>query len=331
MRGFTTLPPHLRPMASWMSPADLASRSRAAAVMAFKGKAYGPEDVADAAAHIVAAVTGAAHAERRGRPADVLAWMDYAERYPTLARRYADGVPHESATMTRLYGLASNLRRTLDRDRVRDAADIAERDRRGGFHAGTPGAAPPSPAPLDAASAHETARDLLGGLGLARLGKLYPVAYAAARDGHGSTAEEIAAELAMTPGNLRVHLNRSAKKVPSAQLFSPAAHAEALSVDIYWTPSGKSGAEALPAEDRYRAGDRTPNTATTVPAAPVTVRRVKPTRKPWTGKRHAAWVEYLTPNTAARLDAAARISRERSAARTSAERSAILTAHGIPA
>lgn len=321
-----------------MPYSEAVSRCFAAARTALKGDRWGYAVQLDCAADVLGNVLAETLTNpRRGLPADVLAWIAFVERCPTSARRYAEGVDRSVMAMGRLVGMAANWRRGYLREVARlkevGAANVRL----------TEGSAGPM-AERDAASpdaARTTAVEMLSALGLPRVGKLYPVAYAAAREADGLSGEEIATELGVKPATLRKQLSRAAytardslthgrapqcdvevigrtgattimpigggQRMPSPAVYSAREHAEVLRVDEY-RPAGKRGQILA-----WQTGDDANAWRTAQTDAPVVTRRTTPTREPWNGVTCAWWAEGLPATTAARLAHNAERQRERAA------------------
>lgn len=301
---------------------EAASRCFAAARMALKGEKWGHTSQVDCAADVLTDVLSATlPTARTGRPADVLRWVAFCERFPTAARRYAEGIPAAALSFTRLYGMASNWRR----------AEVSRRERtdKVSLTAAVAGMMEQSREPGEPGTARATAVELLDGLGLARLGKLYPVAYAAARESDGLTGDEIADELSMAPATLRKQISRAASKVPSSNVHGYREHAEALRIDEH-RPAGKRQ-NGLLNPGGTDSNEWRGNGAQTPDAGPLTITHVEPQTTAWDGSQTAQWANGLRPSTAARLAHAARLQRDRSAALSPADRTAKRLAAGLPA
>lgn len=149
-------------------------------------------------------------------------------------RTFSESIPEEWATMARLKHHAANYRRTTERHRARLAGEELEQRTHDAFVDGAEPTLADSPYGLDRAAAHRQARELLGNLGLPRLGRCYLLAYAACRmrqldallepnangrGGNGASAI-VAAELGMTPGAYRIARMRA---VEAAHDHFPAA------------------------------------------------------------------------------------------------------------
>lgn len=343
--------------------------ARNAAGMAMKGKAYGPDDRADAAATITLRVWEAASEAGRitrapGSPAKIsggttgapaamptslggrvkMSKGKKAKAAPALLI-IEPAVPAEMATMKILLSHASNLRKSLLRDRNRQERLGAIEARERGFVAHVPSMS--YGAPADPAEAHRAARAMLGELGLARLGKAYPLAYAAARAAAGMLEREVATELGVSRGTFVSTLSRQAAKVPSGHTHSYRAHADALHVDEHRDLPRVKAAAGLSEATRERSGDTVPNTGTPsrseaaaaayraeygphaeLPARgrkaivsehPVSERRLAGGRRKWNGKTAAEWTTGLHPATRGRLHRSAEIQRERAAAKRAGE------------
>jgi hypothetical protein len=320
--------------------------ARNAAGLAMKGKAYSHHDRADAAAEITLRVWQAAREAGRitsalsAAPTSLGGQVKMGKGKKAKARPdqlvKEAAVPAKMCTMKILYGHACNLRRGLIRDRERQSKLGALEAREHGFVAHAPSMAHGIPA--DPREAHEAARGMLGELGLARLGKAYPMAYAAAREAAGMTGDEIAAELGTKRGTLVSTISRQAAKVPSGKVYSYRQHADALHVDEHRdavTPKDGAGlAESM--GERQKPEDEFPNTGTPthseyflarykrehgphaeppaqsrraiVPEHPVSERKTRK-RQPWNGRTAAAWTADLHPATRARLHRSAMIQR----------------------
>jgi hypothetical protein len=306
--------------------------ARAAAGLAMQGDYYSREDRADAAAALTLRVwetacelraNGAQFATAPSSlsgPAPKMAKGASAKTTPRT-RVVEDAVPSSLVTMSKLYGQACSLRRTIRRDRERDLQQAAEDARTGAFLAHGPALNYGTPA--DPAQAHEAAHGMLLDLGLDSdpEGSLYRVAYAAAREAAGLIGSEIAAELGMPRGTLVAEINRAAKKVPSAKTHTPRQHAEAMHVDEYVEPPRPQKA-SLPESngERLKPGHRYPQTRAIVPSLPVTERPLAGGRRKWNGRKTAAWTETLPGATRARLRKSAELQRARAAAKTAEQR-----------
>jgi hypothetical protein len=139
----------------------------------------------------------------------------------------AEGVPREALPMYRLVGMAHNWRVSQERRMERDRKATADQ---------VTFSLPPS---QDSDGTPETARrtavDMLSDLGLARLGRLFPVAYTLAREVDGMEREEVAAELGIGRESLNTLIKRAATKVPSSKVRTKQDHLDATSTDD-WRP-----------------------------------------------------------------------------------------------
>lgn len=175
---------------------------------------------------------------------------------------------------------------------------------------------------------HVKARDLLGGLGLPRLGRAYVAAYCASampgaenrgvsNDERAETAAEIARTLGYDPATstLRSALNRSRKFIPSAETHDYIAHADILGVTEE-TYTGKPHASKTEHADRTHirsaevAGVTVECACETAPLAcpvhPLTKREIhEGLIAPST--RVARWTETLSDSTRDRLSTASDI------------------------
>jgi hypothetical protein len=211
--------------------------------------------------------------------------------------------------------MASNLRRTVERDRARDAVDAADRAA-AAFAPGLAFQAGQDRPEVTPAGAHRVAREMLASLALPRLGRAYPLAYSAARSAAGVDRETVAAELGYSSADvMRVYLSRARKAVPSAATHAELEHADLLGITAE-RETAKHGAAPLEAGERY---------APDAPA-PVKVRAIPGGRKVWNGETAAAWTRDLPPSTRARLRTAAMLNRERVAKRAAAEHAALKAA-----
>jgi hypothetical protein len=248
---------------------DVIGRAFAAAAKVLNGDAWGYQRKVDCAADIVARVMelrpadncrkcGAPRAYRvtirpnvpgiytgravaRKVPMCLAHGRAYPERRPVMPDE-RDTIARRHVSMFRLEGMAKNWRDSHLAAQARDlqvAADATTITMES-----YPSTSRPTGTPYRAADA---AADILDTLGVdPTADALFNVAYAAARESDGLSTDEIAAELDVKPGTLRQHLNRFAGKVPSAAVYSPRVHAEALHVDLYWELPRAKDATALP-------------------------------------------------------------------------------------
>lgn len=319
-----SIAPHL--MEERCGHEEALSRCFAAARLALRGERWGYTFQVDCAADLFTdLLTETLSQPATGTPQEVSRWIDFCWQFPLSAAKYADaetGIPRAKLSMTRLYGMASNWRRGHERaaERLRRAAveGMSIADSALGAPVERPAATP--------TAARQTAIDALSELGLARLGKLYPVAYAAAREADGLTGDEIAAELGVNAATLRKQISRAGTKVPSAATHTYREHAETLRVDEY-RPAGKRG-EVKPMsgpESNDWRGAGAP-----VPVHPVKVSMAAPTAREWDGNRCADWAKDIPATTAARLAYAAKLQRERAKNADALDREARRAAAGIP-
>lgn len=181
------------------------------------------------------------------RAGSVLAWID-AQEADTLR---VVSVPRRLATMTRAYGHAANYRRAVEAAVQRDRIETGKQEARDTWTAAvqTPEEAALWPAMRPGLeAAHEAARDMLSALGLSRLGRAYPLAYAAARASQGAALDDICADGLPRTGrpadvlawidrapavreNVKKNLQRARALYPSAAACTIEAHAYALGVD----------------------------------------------------------------------------------------------------
>src|SRR5436190_8431288 len=249
MQSFT-IHPNTGQRAERELPEDLMSRCYAAARLALRGMNYSPEDRSECAASIAARVVAesadtdrlSARAplgwrrdseDRRTAVLRMLDWMRRAERgemqWMLTARSDA---PVAAVSFGKLSGMAANWRRSLDRQRQRDAEDASERAATDGFMPRVM-QSPGELSGLTRDAAHTAARDALSALGLARLGKVYPLAYAAARGAQlalltDAPMRAVAAELGYAEDSLRKILTRAGKRIPSAAVLPLDAHLAAI-------------------------------------------------------------------------------------------------------
>lgn len=240
---------------------ELASRAFAAAKLSMGASGYSHDDRLDCASRIVALILsdaaseGAAPVARcsatycdgrsagvryvtddHGASVPVPACTAHATRHAvatgeTVPAYFRDGRP--LATFGRMTGVASNFRRSLDRRRVAEAKAAATGS---GFDAEPTGVAEARTAlaTISPEAAHAAARDALAALGLPRMGRAYPLAYAALR---GTAERDALAELGIgthsaSDGAARVAvskaLSKARKAVPSAARWDFAGHLQAL-------------------------------------------------------------------------------------------------------
>lgn len=253
---------------------DLQSRCAAAARMALRGQNWSAEDRADCAADLVCrvwsdVVESNRIGSRAGKVRSSVAYGDrvtYSQKSPqkSLDRVDTDArvatIPADLATFTRLYGLASNYRRGVERQRERDIADaMLNAERASDFHAFTE--APASEVGGTPWQARRTALELLRTIGLLgesespHWGPVWTLAYASARavesaewDGNGIARDAVAEELELTPDALRQHLSRAVARIPAAATHTRAQWAEAL-----YVPTG--GVALKPSRSRTLSAD----------------------------------------------------------------------------
>lgn len=183
--------------------------------------------------------------------------------------------------------------------------------------------------------AHQRAQDMLAAIGLPRLGKLYPVAYMAARTASGVPVETASAELGYSsPDTARVILNRRLKAARKVTAFPPIP-----------APLETAHRVGLTAERDGSLETAAPMVETTAPhgcdgckADPmacedhrVRVVKIPGGRKVWNGTAAADWTADLHPTTRRRLHTAAMLNRARVAKRAEGERAALHQAAADPA
>jgi hypothetical protein len=257
----------------------VARRAFAAAAKVLNGDAWGYQRKTDCAADIVARVMELAprdNCRRCGAPRAYRVTMRptvpgiltgravarnvplcfahaarYSERRPVLVED-RDSVKRRHVSMFRLVGMAKNWRdselaRAAREQQVAADATTITMESYPSIYRAPNG---------NRYSAADAAAGILETLGLDPTADItFNVAYAAARESDGLTADEIAAELDVKPGTLRQHVNRAASKVPSAAVYSARLHAETLAVDLYWNAPRSKDATALPSN--FDAGNRT--------------------------------------------------------------------------
>lgn len=234
---------------------DLQSRCAAAARMALRGQNWSAEDRADCAADLVCRVwADVVESNRIGSRAGQVRSsvksgdrVTYTKKSPQKSKDTVGTdarittIPAELATFTRLYGLASNYRRGVERQRDRDMADaLLNAERAESFVPYVE--APASETGGTPWGARRTALELLRTIGLLgeseapHWGPLWTLAYSAARaiesaeDGIGRA--EIAEELELSAETLRQHLSRAVARIPAAGVHTRAQWADALYVPL---------------------------------------------------------------------------------------------------
>lgn len=339
--GFRTRPKTARTDLVPMS--DVLRFCRGAAALALKGEKWSGEDRADVAAQLVCQVWEKAVSQRANTSAVEVAPTSLAGPAPKMpkgkiaksapkARMTVDAVPASLCKGSDLYGAASNIKRAMISERDRLEKVGAERARSHGFRTGNVGAYPEG-IPADPAAAHTHTRQILCDLGVARLGKLYPAAYAACREAAGMTGAEIADELGISAGSLKRLRSTSAQLLPSAQVYGAQVHADALRVDEYAPPLRTLDA-VLPESngERIRPGHAFPNVpGAIVPVAPVAAFSVRGGRRKWDGESGAEWTRRLSAPLRGKLAQGARNQRDRMAGKSEADRQRDRLQAGIPA
>lgn len=303
------------------------------------GQSYGPDDRADAASRILIdvwadlmakdaplysvaqrvptslvgdEVSYSAKSRQKGKDDRPDVWADIP------AVRKAD-LPHFSA----LAGRAANLRRSLDRDRLRDALDAAERAASEGFLPYVPDADPEVRSTPQAA--HALAIEMVEAVRI-QTRPVYVATYTAARSASGEASDVIAEELEMAPSAYRQSLKRGRDAI--AEHYATAhALAERLSV-----PEG--GLALKPSMSRMRAasiGDRADGWRDSQRAygiRPVEAKSIDVGSLPCAPPQ---WARDLRGTTAARLRHAARRQAEMVRAKTPGERAQAHLTAGLPA
>lgn len=187
-----------------------------------------------------------------------------------------------------------------------------------------------SPVTVELGGVHRRAQDMLAAIGLPRLGKLYPVAYVAARTASGVDVATAAAEVGMKPDAMRQYTGRALKRVT----FPPLPADALTAADALGVTAERDGAPetAAPLEEGHAPAcaecKADPMRCT---AHPLKVTRLSGGRRLWDGKTAADWTGDLHPTTRRRLHTAATLNRARMAARAEAERAALHAATAEPA
>jgi hypothetical protein len=160
--------------------ATLERRAAAAVRLATQGERYGDADRAEMVGDLITAVMAEAatyYRPRHGSAREVLAWIDYAERHAAGLIGRLDVIPAETCTFSKLYGMAANGRRSIDRRTERERKADAERARL----EATPSMALRPEHGLSAESAHRAALEMVDALGVLGDYRAYVLAYASAR------------------------------------------------------------------------------------------------------------------------------------------------------
>lgn len=253
----------------WMSPAELQRRALAAASLAMRGSMYAPEDRAECAAVISETLLSKAQRRDRYSAPDLSGPLgapcaDSAERGAMLRRLdnwHRQGsmldflrtaptgeILRSDATFTRMSGIAANYRRSIDRTRIREEQEAGERAATEGFRVPSFADTLSELAELHPVAAHRAAREALSALGLPRLGKAYPLAYAAVR---GIAERSACHELGIgadsrTDGAARVAVSKALSKaraaVPSYSPDAPEGTGRPSDV-LRWISNAERGAE----------------------------------------------------------------------------------------
>lgn len=313
-----------RPIRDDLAAAELWSRCIGAAKLAMRGTGYDHEDRADCAAKL------AADAWKVAREADAIVSVLARRTYKTggdgasgpviYSQKNAaksqddragawvrtDAIRADIApSFGKLYGQAANYRRGLDRLRIHEA-EIAALNAAENFSRSLVIQDIAEPLRSTPDACHEAARDMLGKLGLARLGRAYPMAYRAARASTEAAADDIATELGYASVDTMTRAcDRARTRIASVKTHERAAHADALDI--------LSGGIALkPSRSRTEAADHE-NDWRTKPArvAPVKTRTDK--RIIRKHDRKPDWTRDLPKTTDARLAKAAELRRARAA------------------
>jgi hypothetical protein len=303
---------------------ELPSRTYAAAKLAMQSSEYSHDDRLDCSAAIIGRLMADAqdHMNRvpakHGAARDVLAYMRRAE---LRAPSYGETIPSSLASFSRMSGMAANFRRSLDRRRAAEDRAMAASAASADF---TPRMAEDATTDLATQrpeAAHAAAREALAALGLPRLGRAYPLAYAAVRAIPERTA---LAELgigshAASDGATRVAvssaLSRARKAVPSAQRWDMAEHLRAVGL------LDTEGCAMKPTRSRNTSAnlDTRERTSQRHMDAALEQRHTAPDPR----SEPADWTRDLAPATDARLARAVELRRMRADARKLAEREAL--------
>lgn len=319
---------------------ELRSRCTAAARLALMAEQWTPEDRAECSAAICERFLSGYDrqptcTECRGPAAHAAALTD---DYGTVVYGAPRCIGHRGTdyrrlvgstaalpTFSALFGAACNIRRSIGRDRARDAAYAAELAAREAFTPTLPDERPEvRGTPW---GARRTALDMLRAWGLdertacRKGGPLWTAAYAAARAAAGLESEAIARELELTDATYRQHLSRAAARVPSVATLPLWAHAAALGLTDT-TPGLKATRTRNLSADLEHDWRTRPDTV-----APVTCRTVAaalPATRP-------SWTDGLPYSTGARLSRAAEVKRARAQAKSAEQHATDRLSAGLPA
>lgn len=321
---------------------ELQSRCYAAARLSMMGANFSPDDRFDAASRILADVW--ATIVESGAPL-----LTMTQRVPTSLQ--GDGVTYsaksrqkskddapdvwadipairksDAPTFSTLAGRAANLRRSLERDRARDAVDAAERAATEAFLPYVPDADPVVRS--TPAAAHELAQEMGRAMALDARRPVYVATYTAARSASGEGSDVVAAELEMAPSAYRKALQRGREAI-SAAYAAPHEMADAL-----YLPDG--GYALKPSASRMRThaiGERDAGWRDSQRAYGIRPVAIGEAPLP-AGALPVAppeWARDLKGTTAARLRHAARRSSEMALGKSDAERAHARLTAGLPA
>jgi DNA-binding CsgD family transcriptional regulator len=297
---------------------DALSRCRAAARLTLTGDQWDAEHAADCTSHLV---------------------MHVLESGSVRQTRQGPMVPLDSLQHTRLLNLASNWRRTQERDAMRDQEHAAVTARATGLV----GHVEADLSALRAGSKRAAVERAVTLMQNARMplkwGPDFTLAYTLARTvTDGLESREVAAELGLTAATQKQHVSRALKRyggkvaqVAAKLDLDDRAAMAALAYTLAMPDGGTANTEAAPlnASTRDMAGLR-------VKPAQVAPVRERSNRRE-TGaprKRPAQWAQELErtrPRAAARLAMAAQVKRERASKRTAEERQSARLAAGLTA
>lgn len=321
---------------------ELQSRCYAAARLAMMGASFSPDDRADAASRLLtdlwAEITSAgALLYTVGQRVPTSLQGDGVNYSAKSRQKSKDDAPDVWADIpavrksslppfSTLTGRAANLRRSLERDRLRDRTDAAERARTDAFLPYVPGTDPEVRS--TPAVAAELAAEMATAMGTDGR-PAYVAAYTAARATSGEASDAIAAELELAPAAYRKALQRGRDAI-AKRYASQHELAEAL-----YVPDG--GVALKPSASRNRthaigerdAGWRDSQRAYGI--RPVVCGAIGPLPAGALPAAPPAWARDLKGTTATRLRHAARRQAETSRLKSEGDRMADRLAAGLAA
>lgn len=319
---------------------ELQSRCYAAARLAMMGSSYGPDDRMDCASRLLVDVWGslmeaetALYSLRRRVPTSLQGdGVSYSAKSRQKSKDDAPDVWAEipairvsdAPTFSTLMGRAANLRRSLDRDRNRDAEDAAQRAAVEAFLPYLPDAEPEVRSTSDAA--HRLAAEMAEALGLAFAHPVYVATYTAARSASGEASDVIAEELSMSGATYRQSLKRGRDRI--AKHYASILE---LSSALY-VPEG--GHALKPSASRMKTasiGDRADGWRDSQRSYGIAPVRTRTTSIPSLPCKPAAWTGGLGTTTRTRLTHAARRQAETRLSKPAAQRMADRLAAGVSA